>query len=221
MDTAVVPTHFTLSVWPPEPAGAVLLVSCSVVDGEVTIPAVAGGRGLDAVQGLDQLRKIMPIKEWIRLAIVYLSVELLVQQVRDAGDPELVSELMGVDRTEAQRMLSAATPGPETPDPAWIDAWAALHMELSGGAFPTPPRVPIRRPRRRNSVTDDHLREVADTYRRALAAGAPPTKEVAERMGASHSTAARWVKMARDKGFLGATSPGRSGELTTDDTSND
>jgi hypothetical protein len=65
---------------------------------------------------------------------------------------------------------------------------------------------------RRNSVTGKHLGEVVRVYREAFAEGMPPTKAVAEQMGASHSTAARWVGMARKRGLLGPVSPGKSGE---------
>lgn len=65
--------------------------------------------------------------------------------------------------------------------------------------------------RRRNAVTDDHLRSVAVVYRRAMDGGAAPTLAVAMAFEGSHSSAARWVGMARAKGFLGPTVPGRRG----------
>ncbi len=64
------------------------------------------------------------------------------------------------------------------------------------------------RPQRRRTVTKDLLRQVAEVYRTALAAGDPPTAAVAEHFTRSHSTAARWVGMARTAGELGPA-PGR------------
>jgi transcriptional regulator with XRE-family HTH domain len=66
--------------------------------------------------------------------------------------------------------------------------------------------------RRRNAVTDDHLRSVAGIYRCAVESGEAPTWAVAAAFDGSHSTAARWVGMARARGFLGGTTPGRAGE---------
>lgn len=61
---------------------------------------------------------------------------------------------------------------------------------------------------------DEHFRKVAATYRAALAA-APraPTKWLAEREKVSLATARRWVQRARDRGFLGASEPGKAGEF--------
>lgn len=67
-----------------------------------------------------------------------------------------------------------------------------------------------RRPRRGSPITDDHLRQVADLYRTALARGDAPTQTVADSMHVVPSTAGRWVKRARERGFLGPTTPGRA-----------
>lgn len=66
-------------------------------------------------------------------------------------------------------------------------------------------------PRRRRRVTDELLREVAAAYRENVDTGAP-TKAVAEKLTVSHSTAARYVAQARDRGFLGRTRAGLAGE---------
>ena len=60
---------------------------------------------------------------------------------------------------------------------------------------------------------DDHHRDVAAAYRQALqqAPGAP-TKWIAERYHVSVPTARRWIQRARDKGYLGASTPGKAGE---------
>ena len=71
------------------------------------------------------------------------------------------------------------------------------------------------------ALTDNHLREVAQVYRDAvLAHDRAPVQAVVEHFGKKRgarvpsSTAARWVLVARnEKGFLGKTTSGKSGEL--------
>jgi hypothetical protein len=62
--------------------------------------------------------------------------------------------------------------------------------------------------------TDQALRAAATVYRFSHALGEPPTKAVAASLGLTHSTAARWVAKARERGYLGPTSQGRAGEVT-------
>jgi hypothetical protein len=72
-----------------------------------------------------------------------------------------------------------------------------------------------RRPRRGSPITDDHLGQVAEIYRAALKRGDPPTQTIAKQMHAARSTAARWVALARERGHLGASLPGRAGEANS------
>jgi hypothetical protein len=59
---------------------------------------------------------------------------------------------------------------------------------------------------------EDHYRRVAEVYKAAFAAGASPTKVVAETFHVSASTAGSWVSRARNKyGFLGETPMGQKG----------
>lgn len=60
--------------------------------------------------------------------------------------------------------------------------------------------------------TDDALRKAAIVYAVAYACGLPPTKTVMTNLGLARSTAGRWVTLARERGFLGPTTPGRAGE---------
>ncbi|MCX5209801.1 hypothetical protein OG689_10945 [Kitasatospora sp. NBC_00240] len=99
----------------------------------------------------------------------------------------------GFSRTEAHRMGALLT---------MASAVSQIGVE----------RVPVRGLPRRNSVTQQHLHEVSTVYRQAVQQGHPPTKTVAEYFGASHSTAARWVCMARRESFLGPASRGQAGE---------
>lgn len=62
--------------------------------------------------------------------------------------------------------------------------------------------------------TDDALRKVALVYAVSYACGQPPAKRVTEVFGLARSTAGRWITMARRRGFLGETTPGRAGGVT-------
>ncbi len=62
--------------------------------------------------------------------------------------------------------------------------------------------------------SDNHFRDVATAYRAALvSAPRAPTKWLAQQMHVSLPTARRWVQRARDRGFLGASEPGKAGEF--------
>ena len=71
-----------------------------------------------------------------------------------------------------------------------------------------------RRPRKGSPLTEEDLAKVAEIYRTAVAHGDPPDEAIAHAMHASRSTAARWVRKARDVGLLGDAVPGRSGEAS-------
>lgn len=73
-------------------------------------------------------------------------------------------------------------------------------------------------PRRRRIVTPALLREVAEVYRGAHAAGNPPTVAVQEHFNTSHRNAARWVAEARKAGILGPATGTKPGELGDDDS---
>lgn len=70
----------------------------------------------------------------------------------------------------------------------------------------------VSEPRRRRIISDSHLELVAGAYREAIELSLPPTKYVAARFMTSHSTAARWVRMARDAEVLGAAVGTKPGE---------
>jgi hypothetical protein len=79
---------------------------------------------------------------------------------------------------------------------------AALHQAISS-----------RKPRR-NRITTEHLVQVAKVYRRAIDDGVPPKQAVSIEFHASESTAGRWISLARQRGILGPTLPGKKGELS-------
>jgi hypothetical protein len=82
--------------------------------------------------------------------------------------------------------------------------------EEVGAAIRLAHGLPVRRTRTR--ITDSKLQEVAEVYRLAWEAGEPPTRAVAKYFSKSHSTAARWVGLAREQGFLGKSNGRRGGE---------
>lgn len=63
--------------------------------------------------------------------------------------------------------------------------------------------------RKRNRITREHLKSVAEVYRQADTEGAPPTRAVQQAFDTTHSTAAKWVGQARKEGVL--RSPGSRG----------
>ncbi len=63
----------------------------------------------------------------------------------------------------------------------------------------------------------DHYAKVAEFYRTAWRAGRAPTTAVAKRWRVEPSTAAKWVKRAREEGLLGETTPGKAGEPSGSD----
>jgi hypothetical protein len=65
----------------------------------------------------------------------------------------------------------------------------------------------VRRSRRRNTITDEFLRDVARVYK--ANASSAPVEAVEEAFIVAYSTAARYVKLARDRGFLPKTTRGK------------
>jgi hypothetical protein len=65
---------------------------------------------------------------------------------------------------------------------------------------------------RKQGPTDESLRVVARVYRLALAVRNDPTAAVASGLKLPRPTAARWVKEARRRGFLGPSEERRAGE---------
>jgi hypothetical protein len=65
---------------------------------------------------------------------------------------------------------------------------------------------------RKQGPTDESLRVVAQVYRLALAVRDDPTAAVASGLRLPRPTASRWVKTARQRGFLGPTEERRAGE---------
>jgi hypothetical protein len=66
-------------------------------------------------------------------------------------------------------------------------------------------------PGRLRGRPDVFYRQVADVYLEFAAASARPARDLADRHGVPVSTAHRWVKEARRRGFLPPGRPGKSG----------
>jgi len=81
-----------------------------------------------------------------------------------------------------------------------------LIEELARRHSGAPPRTP------RNVVSDELLERVAHVYGEALSAGRPPKKAVRVAEGVSEATAGRYVKRARERGFLAPTVRGKKAD---------
>lgn len=81
---------------------------------------------------------------------------------------------------------------------------AAAEAESAGQEVSSAIRLASDTPasRRYDRITPDLLREVAEVYQSARAAGEPTTKAVAQRFFKADATAAKWVWRARKDGFL-------------------
>lgn len=89
----------------------------------------------------------------------------------------------------------------------------ALRVDLTADEAWRQAVAPIREARRSRGarkLDDAHYRRVAEVYRASV--GRSPTKTVAEEFGVKSSMAEKYVRAARDRGFLGAAQRGKAGE---------
>ncbi|MFF7884320.1 hypothetical protein ACH40F_29125 [Streptomyces sp. NPDC020794] len=217
-----IPSSFILRVHPKDMSGATIFVQYEVASEALAVPAIVT-EGMDATSAVDVLRRALSMDDWAHWAVSFLRVRLLAQQLAQQGDAHAFARMAGLPVDEAERILgnvqaagqSMMTGSKEATEalanaPEWLEAFettrARYDQDHSSLVLDT---IPVRGTPRRNSVTKQHLQEVADVYRRAQKA---PTKAVAAHFKASHSTAARWVGMARAEGYLGATKRGQAGE---------
>lgn len=63
---------------------------------------------------------------------------------------------------------------------------------------------------------DQHYLQVADEYWRAQATGRPPRQAIAARWNVSKATASRWLRRARELGYVDDYEPGRPRRLKPD-----
>lgn len=94
----------------------------------------------------------------------------------------------------------------ERPSKPGVAAWSTTTDEEAAAISDD-----ARRRTRRRGITDELLRDVATTYRANV--DDRPRDAVAERYTVALATAARYIKLARERGFLGpAPGPGKAGE---------
>lgn len=170
------PKDFTLRVRPVADPWR-LWLSYGVRDGEVHLIQATSSRR-DLGRCLDDLRAAWPLKNWTRHAVV-----------------EIVNQALHVQ--EQDELLATYKPGMD-----WHqhEEWTYIRRgPLRLAAIQEVDNIPIGH--RRNRVTDEHLRRVAQIYTAAFEAGGNPTQAVQEHFspGTSYSTAARWVGMARKR----------------------
>ena len=88
---------------------------------------------------------------------------------------------------------------------------AVRPLEAAGSPFLDAGRQELLEAAEYRRVDDDFLRQVAEVYRDARAAGRSTQRAIQEQLGpTSDANARRWVARARKAGFLGAA-PGRTG----------
>jgi hypothetical protein len=81
------------------------------------------------------------------------------------------------------------------------------HRVITGLVRSTPPLSDLRV----QAGTDRVLQWVAHLYRFAMAISLNPAQQVEIALDLSHSTASRWVRLARQKGYLGPSEgPGKA-----------
>jgi len=107
----------------------------------------------------------------------------------------------------------------ETTLATWIATWIATALNAGEPviwAIPNPDNVEpwgLTPPKGLNKEgpTDRALQWTAHLYRSALAVGLNPASQLEKRLKLSHSTAARWIRLARQKDYLGPSEgPGRA-----------
>jgi hypothetical protein len=85
-------------------------------------------------------------------------------------------------------------------DPLEVELTTDLD-ELSKRVYRQAPLPKLER-RPRNRLDDEFYRQVAASYRQAVAAGLPPSKTLAEIADTPPGTVNRWIAEARKRGFL-------------------
>jgi hypothetical protein len=90
---------------------------------------------------------------------------------------------------------------------------ALLRFEEVDGTVRSEPLAFTPPPRLVGGPSDETLQVVALAYRSAVLFDDDPTETVAKRLDLPRSTAGRWVRLARDRGFLGEALPAKAGEV--------
>jgi hypothetical protein len=162
------------------PSGVTVALQFEIADAEVRLPQV-WAHGADVPQALDELRKFGPLDIWRQLAITKMTARALAEQLQVEAPEDVESVLLGGED---------------------VDGWPAVRLLLPSVEAIDGTARGVAKSGRRNRITDKHLDDVAAVYTAADEEGAAPTQAVADHFHISHSTAARWVGMARLRGKL-------------------
>ncbi len=127
-------------------------------------------------------------------------VELTTRGLREIRLNEILAELAAALGRDSE-WLSDQKPEPER-------LRRELNITRVLGA-PMPPTLEAR-PVGRRGHPPAFYQEVAEVYR--TSGGRKPVKRIAERFTVEDATARRWVRRARELGFLGKAIPGKAGE---------
>jgi len=189
-----VPEQFTSTITPDDPALPICHLVIAVRNGRPVCRAITvevGAAG-DQIEG-GSLRGVR-LAEYVKR-----SIDAVALWVLPAADPT-APVLVNAPGWEPQQL----------PSEPFGDCHVAVRLV---GVTHTAAVKDALRPRRTTgAVTDEKLREVADVYRAAHNAHRPPTKAVMEEWHVERSTASRWIRRARDVGYLGRARPRTAGE---------
>ncbi|MGA6159624.1 hypothetical protein ACPEIC_40520 [Stenotrophomonas sp. NPDC087984] len=202
--TILLPEFFYLAIgtegmwsdrWPEDDDFA-LFLRFFVFEGRVTM-SEARSSGCDLPEAFYRVDSITPSKHWKRIGIIYMT-RYLTQFAEEGERPD--EDMLP---PHGPRAVTSYTTKPEAAM-KWLEQLQSQVAEAYATAqdgSPTPrPKPKVRR--KRNRITDEFLLEVAQVYLDAEREGLPPTREVATRFDAPHSTAAKWVGTARKRELL-------------------
>jgi hypothetical protein len=197
-----VPERFTATVEPADEALPICDLAIVVEQGrpvcsELTLRRSPGGPPLTGT-----VLRYLPIGDYVRRAADALGRWKI--RARDPNGPLTLT--VADEDGEPETHLLDAEP--------FDDEHVAV--PIAGGTLTSDYRAATRAPRERGRVSDEMLRETANVYRAALAAGKRPTQAVTREMHVSRATAGRWVAQARKRGFLGPARPRVAGEVRED-----
>jgi hypothetical protein len=185
------PRTFSLVARAPDDEFTVALHFAVEGVGQIRLAQALAIGDIGLLPALDRLRETRPLEVWMRQALVIL-INAQLQGATWAEAVETGKDLLA----EAE---SGGNPGP------WLDHATAIIRRNGPGlvaAVQEANGAQLRKTRRHNKITDEHLAEVARVYKAADSKGDPPRIAVAEHFKTSPTSAARWVGMARKKGFL-------------------
>jgi hypothetical protein len=224
---ALLPSLFVMQLSVPAPSRAVIRLVYDARKNGISITTI-WTEGMDAVQAVDALRRIAPIEVWNRIAVRDLGWRVAMMALNAGSDGVDVLTRHGLSEENARLVLQAFSsesgtwptfqsgdaPSVSSESPEWAAAMGSWRERLEAGDFESAVRgTPTRPTVRRNRVTKEHLTAVAAVYREAQDAGEPPTLAVAEAFQTTHSTATRWVGLARKEQLLGPAQKGKAGEV--------